>query len=110
MADATRADVRDQEREHLFAARGVRYVRVNVTGLEPGHWASFFECAVLGTRQVASSLSSGSARPAGPKKRLLAGIKVPPGFEVTLFAAPPEVHYPTCLTAAPTGEASSRSR
>src|SRR5262249_25500980 len=31
-------------------------------------------------------------------------IKVPPGFEVKLFAAPPEVHYPTCLTVAPTGE------
>ena len=104
LADATRADVRDQEREHSFAAREVRYVRVNVTGLEPGHWASFFECAVLGTRRVAAAPAPGSARPAAPKNRLLAGIKVPPGFEVTLFAAPPEVHYPTCLTAAPTGE------
>jgi putative membrane-bound dehydrogenase-like protein len=104
LADATRADVRDQEREHAFSAREVRYVRVNVTGLEPGHWASFFECAVLGTRRVAAAPASGSTRPAGPKNRLLAGIKVPPGFEVTLFAAPPEVHYPTCLTAAPTGE------
>ena len=51
LADATRADVHDQERLHSFAASGVRYVRVNVTGLEPGHWASFFECAVLGTQR-----------------------------------------------------------
>ena len=104
LVDATRADVRDQEREHSFDARGVRYVRVNVTGLEPGHWASFFECAVLGTRRVATAPAGGSGRPAAPKNRLLVGIKVPPGFEVTLFAAPPEVHYPTCLTAAATGE------
>ena len=27
-----------------------------------------------------------------------------PGFEATLFAEPPEVNYPTCLAAAPTGE------
>jgi putative heme-binding domain-containing protein len=35
---------------------------------------------------------------------LLKGIKAPPGFAVTLFAAPPEVNYPTCLACAPTGE------
>ncbi len=35
---------------------------------------------------------------------LLKGIKAPPGFQVTLFAAPPEVNYPTCLACAPTGE------
>jgi len=36
-------------------------------------------------------------------KQLLAGIKVPPGFGVTIFAAPPNVGYPTCLAAAPDG-------
>lgn len=36
-------------------------------------------------------------------KGLLAGIKVPAGFETTLFAAPPDVGYPTCLCAAPDG-------
>jgi putative heme-binding domain-containing protein len=36
-------------------------------------------------------------------KSLLANIKVPPGFNVTLFAAPPDVGYPTCLAAAPDG-------
>ncbi len=32
------------------------------------------------------------------------GVKAPPGFHVTLFAAPPEVNYPVCISAAPTGE------
>lgn len=37
-------------------------------------------------------------------KELLKGVKAPPGFEVTLFAAPPRLAYPTCLSCAPTGE------
>src|SRR4051812_32680199 len=59
LVDATRGGVRDQERQHPFRASGIRYVRVNVTGLEPGHWASFFECAVLGTKLVAASTGAG---------------------------------------------------
>src|SRR5437764_14668479 len=34
----------------------------------------------------------------------MGNVKVAPGFEVTLFANPPEVNYPTCLAATPTGE------
>lgn len=30
--------------------------------------------------------------------------KPPPGFEITLFGAPPTVNYPVCIAAAPTGE------
>ncbi len=43
----------------------------------------------------------------GQKKKGQTGmgnIKVADGFEATLFAGPPEVNYPTCLAAAPTGE------
>jgi putative membrane-bound dehydrogenase-like protein len=36
-------------------------------------------------------------------KQLLAGVKAPPGFSVTVFAAPPDVGYPTCVAAAPDG-------
>jgi putative membrane-bound dehydrogenase-like protein len=35
---------------------------------------------------------------------LLKGVKAPPEFQVTLFAAPPDVGYPTCLAAVPSGE------
>src|SRR5688500_4973061 len=36
--------------------------------------------------------------------KLLEDVESPPGFEMTLFAAPPAVNYPTCLTATPRGE------
>ncbi|MDB6033955.1 MAG: putative heme-binding protein [Verrucomicrobiales bacterium] len=32
------------------------------------------------------------------------GVKIPTGFKGTLFAAPPDVGYPTCLAATPSGE------
>jgi putative heme-binding domain-containing protein len=35
---------------------------------------------------------------------VLKGVKAPAGFAMTLFAQPPEVNYPTCLTASPRGE------
>ena len=35
---------------------------------------------------------------------ILAGIKAPQGFEVKVFATPPIVNYPTCVTATLTGE------
>ena len=35
---------------------------------------------------------------------ILAGIKAPQGFEVKVFAAPPIVNYPTCITATLAGE------
>ena len=35
---------------------------------------------------------------------ILAGIKAPPGFEVKVFAAPPIVNYPACITATLAGE------
>jgi hypothetical protein len=41
--------------------------------------------------------------PAASAEELLKGIKVPQGFKATIFAAPPQVSYPTCIDAAPTG-------
>jgi hypothetical protein len=38
------------------------------------------------------------------KAGLLSEVKIPDGFTATLFAAPPDCGYPTCLTCAPNGE------
>src|SRR3954468_2994632 len=35
---------------------------------------------------------------------ILKGIKYPAAFDVTVFAAPPDVMYPTAVAATPTGE------
>jgi putative heme-binding domain-containing protein len=39
-----------------------------------------------------------------PAEAILATIKAPPGFEFTAYGIPPQVNYPVCLSAAPTGE------
>ncbi|MGP0065364.1 MAG: discoidin domain-containing protein [Isosphaeraceae bacterium] len=108
LADQTKGDARDQDRTHEFLARAVRYVRVTATGLPNGAWASIFEVQVFGTNKVPApaGTTKASARPlrrAG-KDGLLGEIRAPAGFAVTMFAQPPDVSYPTCLAAAPTGE------
>ncbi len=105
LVDERAGDQRTQWQEHKFQAQDVRYVRLTVTGLAPGCWASLFAFEVFGRELVPPRAGSTSLvpRPAA-RTGLLAGVKVPPGFEATLFAAPPEINYPTCLAAAPGGE------
>ncbi|HZQ46341.1 MAG TPA: heme-binding domain-containing protein, partial [Verrucomicrobiae bacterium] len=88
---------RPQNDERKFTADEVRYVRVTVTKAPPGSWASFFEFEVLGKKLVEKTLGQIT-------DWHLADVKVPPGFEKTLFAAPPDISYPTCIAAPPTGE------
>src|SRR5918993_319354 len=47
-----------------------------------------------------------AATPQSKRKpnKLLDDLEAPPGFAMTLFAAPPAVNYPACLTATPRGE------
>ena len=104
LSDQTKSQQRDQDRAHEFLARGVRYVRVTATGLGSGAWASICEVQVYGTHKVpATSALPKRLRRAGPDG-LLSEVKAPEGFQVTLFARPPDIRYPTCLAAAPTGE------
>jgi putative heme-binding domain-containing protein len=102
LTDQTATDARSQERRHGFKAEGVRHVRLTVTGVEPGHWASVREFEVFGTRPAKATTAK--AKPKRDDRRLLWEVEAPPGFKVTLFAAPPNAGYPTCLAAAPTGE------
>jgi putative membrane-bound dehydrogenase-like protein len=82
-------------------AKGVRYVRLTGTEAEAGKWISLFSLEVYGTREAPQGPVAAARKSASD---VLRGIKAPPGFEVTAFAAPPEVRYPTCLAASPTGE------
>jgi len=104
LSDQSNTKERDQERTHKFLAREVRYVRLTLTGLEDGHWGSFFEFEVFGTNMVPASPAAATRPRSFGGKGLLSGVKAPEGFEATLFAAPPDVRYPTCLAATPSGE------
>ncbi len=108
LSDQIRSTDRDQDRTHEFLARGMRYVRVTVTGTQDGAWASIFEVQVHGTNKVPAPAGAANA-PQRPLRRagndgLLGEIRAPAGFNVTLFAQPPDISYPTCLAAAPNGE------
>lgn len=54
-------------------------------------------------RATTTNPTTADAR-ARDRQRILSDLKAPAGFKMTLFAAPPEVNYPTCLTATPRGE------
>ncbi len=109
LSDQTKSVAREQDRTHDFLARGVRYVRLTATGLKEGAWASIFEVQVYGTNKVAAPAVKTTAVLERPLERagddgLLGEIKVPRGFNATMFAQPPDITYPTCLAASPTGE------
>ena len=91
---------RPQTDDQKFTAAGVQYVRVTVTQAGGGSWASFFECQVWGKEMVPTSAGRAAAAP----DSRLAEVKVPAGFVKTIFAAPPDISYPVCVAASPTGE------
>ncbi|QDU59345.1 Cytochrome c [Planctomycetes bacterium Pan216] len=88
----------------------------------PRRWAVGLGCLLMalavvnvsiGRRSLAAEKAPANAakKPAPKKKKKappvppkLSDVKAPEDFEVTLFAVPPKVNYPTCLSAAPTGE------
>ncbi len=52
LADQTQSHERKRERLHPFLARGIRYIRVTATKLQPGSCASIVDVEVHGTRRV----------------------------------------------------------
>ena len=103
LSDQSKTDDKEAERLHKFAAEGIRHVRLTITALDEGQWASLFAFEVFGTKLVDATAPTARAATM-PDSKVIAGIKAPPGFTVTAFAAPPDISYPTCLAASPTGE------
>ncbi|EEF63177.1 DUF7133 domain-containing protein [Pedosphaera parvula] len=87
---------RPENDTHKFEASNVRYVRITVTKAPEGAWASFWEFEVFGKKMVEKAANQNDSR--------LAGVKVPAGFNKTIFAGPPDISYPTCIAATPSGE------
>jgi len=88
-----------------FEAKGVRHVRLTVLGTNPGTWASVREIQVFGTKMIPATAVK-SRKPASGKDAppTPAGVKAPRDFDVSIFAAPPTVAYPTTVFAALNGD------
>ncbi|MFT4586053.1 MAG: putative membrane-bound dehydrogenase-like protein [Limisphaerales bacterium] len=97
-------DRRDNTRtgvfEDAFSAKAVRYVKIDALGSNGG-WASIWEFKVLGTTLL--ELPTVNSAISEKEIELLKTVKVPEGYEATIFAAPPAVNYPTFVKAAENG-------
>jgi putative membrane-bound dehydrogenase-like protein len=121
--DATSAAVPGPA-DHAFARVTAKFLRITCVG-STGGWASIREVAIRGEgiqklhpeldpeQKAAHARTAGDpyakqgnapprAVPPTPERErtILAEVKVPEGFEATLFAAPPMVNYPVFVAAA----------
>ncbi len=86
--------------EHRWAASEVRQVRVHFLGAATGVWGSLKEVKVFGEQMQEINPAKASQ---AEQDALLGDVKVPEGFEKTIFAAPPAVNYPVFVSASPDG-------
>ena len=92
---------------HKVDAKNTRYFKITYLGAKPAYWGSFWEFEAhtgalpeLPRKVVKASQKSTNAPPKTNEPR----VNAPDGFNLTVFAQPPLVNYPVCLTAASTGE------
>ncbi|WP_113958822.1 DUF7133 domain-containing protein [Roseimicrobium gellanilyticum] len=131
LADAKNND-KGGDSTHSFTGKDIKFVRVNVLGTSQGGWASIREVSLKGegikslgaqanAKQVAAAKKE-EAKAADPYSKegnvppqvvkltpeqeaeILKDVKVPDGFEATLFAPPQMANYPVFIAAAPNGD------
>ncbi|MEZ6127661.1 MAG: discoidin domain-containing protein [Planctomycetaceae bacterium] len=89
-------------RSHAVDSPDTRYLKTTFLGCSTNGWGSIWEFeAHPGDMPALPESAKGD----GPKPRAsISDVQAPKGFDVRLFAAPPEVNYPVCITTAATGE------
>ncbi|OYW18602.1 MAG: heme-binding protein, partial [Planctomycetales bacterium 12-60-4] len=97
---ADRADINKQFDKEEFAAQPAQFLKLTVLGSNTGGWASLWETEVFGTETVEVSPEKTRKQ---AEEAFLSDVKIPEGFEATLFATPPAVQYPVFVAAAPDG-------
>ncbi len=104
IVDQSKNKKRSKINPHKFDSVDVKFLRVTYLSSKSGGWGSFWEFEAYSgdLPELPKSLQAGDA--AGTPNELLSDVKLPEGFEATIFGAPPEVNYPVCISAAPTGE------
>ncbi|QDV30854.1 Trehalose utilization [Planctopirus ephydatiae] len=105
LVDQSQKAVLGSDASYQVSADQVRYVRLVYLGSTHGGWGSFWEFEVHSGKMIEQTVDAVvDLKPkAVSGAPLLSGVKVPPSFEATVFAAPPEISYPTCLTTSPDG-------
>ena len=98
---ADHADNKDRNGLAVDAVKadGVRYLKITFLG-SGGGWGSIWEVEAVPGDLPALPEGVTSGAPAATVE----DVKTPPDFDVTLFAAPPQVTYPVCLTTSVHGE------
>jgi putative membrane-bound dehydrogenase-like protein len=99
--DQSRNRRQDRIVSHDFEPVVARYVRVVFLGSRSGSWGSLFECEAYAGK-LPPLPESASQTPV--TRASVADVKAPAEMEVRMFATPPEVNYPVCLTASVHGE------
>lgn len=101
LADASQNQQVGPVRSHVLEAAKVQHLRIEFLGSSTRSWGSIWEVEAyedaLPPPPKRSANASGS-------RATISDVTAPPEFNVTLFGAPPEVNYPVCISAAPTGE------
>lgn len=130
LTDATHS-AKPGDSEDSWEAANLKFIKITGTGTSAGGWISIRELTLQGDglKALAPKLSQAqqaaaqkeqakandpyakeginppSIRKLTPEqeKAILSDVKIPDGFEMTLFASPPAVNYPVFVAAAPDG-------
>lgn len=98
--DSSPTGVRGGDADHAFEADNVRFIKIEITAASPGSWASIREVQVHGTE---TQIIEPEILNQNQDRELLGDVKIPEGFDATVFAAPPAVNYPVYVAAATDG-------
>lgn len=132
LADATASPKPGNSETALADAKDIRFVKITVTGTSQGGWASIREVSLNGpgfpplhpqlspeqqaaAKKIADAAADpyakeGNAPPrivklsAAEEAEILKDVKVPEGFDVSLFASSAAANYPVYVAAAPNGD------
>ena len=102
IVDESKSDSKDGIRSHKVDAPNTRYLKTTFLGCSSNGWGSIweFEAYPGDMPELPKSAKDGGPQPTAS----ISDVQAPDGIDVRMFASPPDVNYPVCLTAAATGE------
>jgi len=98
--DASDASQTNGVATHEFPPTDARYLRVEFLGNDEKKWGSLWELEAYDGKLPQLDEAFAEQAETSP---LLRDVKAPESFDVSIFAAPPEVNYPVCIHTTPDG-------